>query len=198
MIVRFLRYARQRPPHVREQYALGIAGSVTGALALIWMLSLPSSPEEAARRVAEEQEVLRPFSALVEGVRSQFATNRELMERSTAAYRDEVEAGTAPASAASTSAGDTAPSPPGRLNLSPETIAAANARASATATVGASGTLPSTRAPTVSGARTSTPTPARSTTVRPGDGTGLPRISERRTVLIATTTSSVEKTDSSR
>jgi hypothetical protein len=91
MVVKVLRNLRTKPASVRERYALGIAGSITGVIALIWMLALPGSPEESARRIAEQEQVARPFAALANGVGEQLASVRDSLNASQAAYEDEAQ-----------------------------------------------------------------------------------------------------------
>lgn len=205
--MKLLRDIRKKPAHVRERYAVGIAGSVTAVVALIWTVALPSSPEESARRIAEEEQTVRPFAGLVEGVRNQFATNREIIEQSAAAYRDEVEQGGVAASATGSPATTPQDATSEPIELTPESIAAAQERARATATAAATAVSASSATPMVSGAQTSNGdvdaarAAGDSAVSQPSAGvrsTELPRVSERRTVLIATTSAAREDADSTR
>ncbi len=42
MIVRFFDYLRTKPQQARKRYALGMAGAITGVIALVWVTALPA------------------------------------------------------------------------------------------------------------------------------------------------------------
>lgn len=206
MFVRFLRHTRKQPAHVRERYALGIAGSVTGVIALIWSLSLPSSPEESARRLAEQEESARPFASLAKGVGEQFSSVRDAF-RALEAYEDEAAiAGAAKSPTSTTQSLERSGSEAGQLELTPETIAAARERAARSTTSLATPeptTSPNMSAPqgVVAAAATTSATSAQvtgsaqaATSVSAGVNVATPP-TPRRSVLIATTSAATDKRD---
>lgn len=128
MIRSTLRYIRQKPKAVRNQYALALASGFTAVVAVVWFMAQVPAPgiEVNDEAVVETGESSRPFANLFKQAREQWA-----------AVRGSVGTSTAPEVAK--------PEGPGTMTLTPETLADAvevEGDWTASATVTASATPP--------------------------------------------------------
>ena len=107
MLKSVLRYIRQKPKVVRNQYALALASVFTAGVVFIWLVSGGSaldgtgSPQQAS-------EGNTPFSNLIKQAKDQFASSKEALTKA-----EQV---------ASTTKIATASSTPGEMILSAETL----------------------------------------------------------------------------
>jgi len=71
MLFRILNALRQKPKHVRDQYAFGGAVIFTAIVMGVWSLSLPARFSTVAQGVSEAQPAAAPFSHMFSQLKEQ-------------------------------------------------------------------------------------------------------------------------------
>ncbi|MCB9811023.1 MAG: hypothetical protein H6779_04665 [Candidatus Nomurabacteria bacterium] len=83
ILARFFRYMRRQPKHVRSNYALAIATSFTGVVALVWFVTSINQGMVSSAEYAKS-EGNSPFHNLLEQSKEQFANVKEAFKTSEA------------------------------------------------------------------------------------------------------------------
>ncbi len=76
MLIRFFRHIRRQPKKVRNNYALGIAMTFTGIVALVWIVNTLNQGIVPEGELATNKESI-PFSNLFKQTKEQFANLKE-------------------------------------------------------------------------------------------------------------------------
>lgn len=82
MLRRLILSIRNKPKHVRDNYALGIAGTCTAIVLLVWLYHWPTmmTARSEGRIHTEEGENTMPLSGFFDQAKEQIATARESLE----------------------------------------------------------------------------------------------------------------------
>ncbi len=78
MLKSFIRKIRTKPKHVRDQYALGIAGTFTTLVALLWLFGAPgTSLDDDLITNSYEVDEKKPFGDFLDYAKDQIASVKE-------------------------------------------------------------------------------------------------------------------------
>ena len=75
MLKKALRYIRQKPKEVRNQYALALAATFTALVVFVWLIS-GSSSLDRSNATLKAAEGNTPFSNLIKQAKDQFASSK--------------------------------------------------------------------------------------------------------------------------
>lgn len=78
MLKKALRYIRQKPKAVRNQYALALSVAFTALVVFVWLVSGTSSLDKSGKATTEGS---TPFSNLIKQAKDQFASSKEALTK---------------------------------------------------------------------------------------------------------------------